>query len=73
MDPDVMAMLQKSISAKLCPTVLGQVPTILHVPPPAPQSCMDIVADPPRPGEPSYESWLAEKEVSVRISATLPP
>lgn len=49
MDPDVMAMLQKSISAKLCPTVLGQ-------------SCMDIVADPPRPGEPSYESWLAEKE-----------
>ena len=25
MDPDVMAMLQKSISAKLCPTVIGQV------------------------------------------------
>ena len=25
MDPGVMAMLQKSISAKLCPTVLGQV------------------------------------------------
>ena len=25
MDPDVMAMLQKSISAKLCPPILGQV------------------------------------------------
>jgi len=49
MDQDVMAMLQKSISAKLCPTVLGQ-------------SCMDIVANPPRPGEPSYESWLQEKD-----------
>ena len=51
MDDDVMALLQKSISAKLCPTVLGQ-------------SCMDIVANPPKPGEPSYDSWLQEKEVS---------
>merc|ERR1712055_749283 len=49
MDDDVMALLQKSISAKLCPTVLGQ-------------SCMDIVANPPKPGEPSYDSWLQEKE-----------
>ena len=48
MDPGVMAMLQKSISAKLCPTVLGQ-------------ACMDLVVNPPRPGEPSYESWLGEK------------
>ena len=54
MDDDVMALLQKSISAKLCPTVLGQ-------------SCMDIVANPPKPGEPSYDSWLQEKEVSVSI------
>merc|ERR1712215_362096 len=49
MDPGVMAMLQKSITAKLCPTVLGQ-------------ACMDLVVNPPRPGEPSYESWLAEKD-----------
>jgi len=49
MDPDVFAMLQKSISAKLCPTVVGQ-------------ACMDAVVNPPRPGEPSYESWLGEKE-----------
>ena len=49
MDTGVMAMLQKSISAKLCPTVLGQ-------------ACMDLVVNPPRPGEPSYESWLGEKD-----------
>merc|ERR1712071_357564 len=48
MDTGVMAMLQKSISAKLCPTVIGQ-------------ACMDLVVNPPRPGEPSYESWLAQK------------
>merc|ERR1711962_1114818 len=42
MDPDVKAMLMKSISAKLCPTVIGQ-------------TCMDVVVNPPRPGEPSYD------------------
>merc|ERR1719225_249003 len=47
MDPDVMAMLQKSISAKLCPTVIGQ-------------ACMDVVVNPPRPGEASHESFTAE-------------
>jgi len=52
MDSGVMAMLQKSISAKLCPTVLGQ-------------ACMDIVVNPPKPGEPSYQSWLKEKEDSL--------
>ena len=52
MDPEVMAMLQKSISAKLCPTVIGQ-------------ACMDVVVNPPKPGEPSYESWSAE------VAATL--
>jgi len=48
MDPNVMAMLQKSISAKLCPTILGQ-------------ACMDLVVNPPCSGEPSYESWLEQK------------
>ena len=56
MDDDVMALLQKSISAKLCPTVLGQ-------------ACMDIVANPPKPGEPSYDSWLQEKEVRLVTKA----
>merc|ERR1712037_605176 len=40
---------QHNVYAELCPTVLGQ-------------SCMDIVANPPKPGEPSYNSWLQEKE-----------
>ena len=61
MDTDVMAMLQKSISAKvttrtrfvatnaifsfkLCPTVIGQ-------------ACMDVVVNPPREGDPSFDSW----------------
>ena len=33
MDPEVLAMLQKSISAKLCPTVKGQ-------------TCMDVLVNP---------------------------
>ena len=48
MDPDVKAMLLKSISAKLCPTVIGQ-------------ACMDVVVNPPKPGEPSYETFMAQK------------
>jgi len=47
LDPEVNAMLQKSISAKLCPTVIGQ-------------ACMDAVVNPPREGEPSFESWNGE-------------
>lgn len=47
MEPGVMAMLQKSISAKLCPTVIGQ-------------ACMDAVVHPPREGDPSYTSWKAQ-------------
>ena len=47
MDPGVMAMLQKSISAKLCPTVIGQ-------------ACMDVVVNPPKPGDPSHDSWSGE-------------
>jgi len=56
MDPTVMAMLQKSISAKLCPTILGQ-------------ACMDIVVNPPRPGEPSYDSWLGQKDGTLHSLA----
>jgi len=54
MDPGVMAMLQKSISAKLCPTVIGQ-------------ACMDAVVNPPVAGDPSYEAW--EREVSGTLSS----
>jgi len=44
MDAGVFAMLQKSISAKLCPTVIGQ-------------ACMDVVVNPPITGEPSFGSF----------------
>jgi len=52
MDPGVFAMLQKSISAKLCPTVIGQ-------------ACMDVVVNPPQPGEASYESRNGEVEATL--------
>ena len=52
MDPGVFAMLQKSISAKLCPTVIGQ-------------ACMDVVVNPPRPGEASHESFTAEVDSTL--------
>ena len=52
MDPGVFAMLQKSISAKLCPTVVGQ-------------ACMDVVVNPPVSGDPSYESFTAQVEVTL--------
>merc|ERR1711981_172605 len=48
LDPGVKAMLLKSISAKLCPTVIGR-------------ACMDVVVNPPQSGEPSYESFMAQK------------
>ncbi|XP_050421730.1 alanine aminotransferase 2-like isoform X2 [Adelges cooleyi] len=48
LDSDVKAMLNKSISAMLCPTVLGQ-------------TVMDCVVNPPQPGELSYESFQTEK------------
>ena len=52
MDPGVMAMLQKSISAKLCPTVIGQ-------------ACMDVVVNPPQSGEPSHSSWSGEVSATL--------
>ncbi|XP_050692956.1 alanine aminotransferase 1-like [Eriocheir sinensis] len=48
LDPQVKAMYLKSISAKLCPTTLGQ-------------AVMDCVVNPPRKGEPSYEQFTSEK------------
>ncbi|CAH1968291.1 unnamed protein product [Acanthoscelides obtectus] len=48
MEPQVKAMYLKAISAMLCPTVLGQ-------------ACLDIIMNPPRKGEPSYELFQKEK------------
>lgn len=47
-DPTVRAMYQKSISASLCATTVGQ-------------AAIDAVVNPPKKGEPSYDQWLREK------------
>lgn len=52
MDPAVFAMLQKSISAKLCPTVIGQ-------------ACMDVVVNPPAAGEASHEAFNGEVDATL--------
>lgn len=49
LDPEVRAHYIKSISAKLCPPVSGQV-------------VVDVVVNPPKLGEPSYEQFEAEKK-----------
>ncbi|XP_033626127.1 alanine aminotransferase 1-like [Asterias rubens] len=48
LDPDVKSQLFKLISAKLCPTVSGQ-------------AVMDVVVNPPREGEVSYELFAKER------------
>ncbi|OWK49651.1 Alanine aminotransferase 2 [Lonchura striata] len=47
--PEVKAQLTKMVSVRLCPPVPGQL-------------LLDAVMDPPKPGEPSYERFQAEKE-----------
>lgn len=48
LDSQVKALYLKSISAKLCPTTLGQ-------------AVMECVVNPPQEGEPSYEQFIEEK------------
>ncbi|XP_038069914.1 alanine aminotransferase 1-like [Patiria miniata] len=48
LDTEVKTQLFKLISAKLCPTVSGQ-------------AVMDVVVNPPKEGEPSYETFSEEK------------
>ncbi|VDL38468.1 unnamed protein product [Hymenolepis diminuta] len=47
-DPEVRAQLYKCLSARLCPPVLGQL-------------TMNVVVNPPKPGEPSYEKFCTQK------------
>ncbi|XP_023332769.1 alanine aminotransferase 1 [Eurytemora carolleeae] len=56
MDPDVMGMLQKSISAKLCPPILGQ-------------ACLDLVVHHPQPQDPSYSNWTSEVQKTLNSFA----
>lgn len=51
LDPAVMGQLMKSISAKLCPSVSGQ-------------AAMEVVVNPPKPGEPSYNTWKEVRATS---------
>lgn len=48
LDPEVKVQQVKSISAKLCSAVAGQ-------------AAMDVVVNPPKPGEPSYDLFIKEK------------
>lgn len=52
MDPAVKAELKKLSSAQLCSSALGQ-------------ACMDVVVNPPKPGEPSYEAFMKVKQFFV--------
>jgi alanine transaminase len=61
MCPQVKAMYLKAISAMLCPTVLGQ-------------ATLDVVVNPPREGEPSYEQFIKEKKnvlASLKLRAKM--
>lgn len=45
MDDEVKAQLTKLVSVRLCPPVPGQ-------------ALMDLVVNPPQPGEPSYDNFI---------------
>ncbi len=50
MDPAVKVELKKLSSAQLCSSVIGQ-------------ACMDVVINPPKPSEQSYEVFHREKKL----------
>ncbi|XP_025923869.1 alanine aminotransferase 2-like, partial [Apteryx rowi] len=52
MDPEVRQQLAKLVSVRLCPPVPGQI-------------VLDAVVDPPQPGEPSYERFIAGMGMSM--------
>ncbi|NP_001086104.1 alanine aminotransferase 2 [Xenopus laevis] len=49
MDPAVKQQLTKLVSVRLCPPVPGQV-------------LLDVIVNPPKPGEPSYKQFISEKQ-----------
>lgn len=49
MDPEVMDEIYKMASVELCPSVTGQVIT-------------EIMVNPPRPGDPSYDLYVSERD-----------
>lgn len=47
--PEVLKLYKKANTAMLCPTILGQ-------------ACIGAVVNPPQRNEPSYESFMEEKQ-----------
>ncbi|XP_064202670.1 alanine aminotransferase 2-like isoform X1 [Anguilla rostrata] len=56
MDPAVKEQLTKLVSVRLCPPVTGQ-------------ALMDLVVNPPQPGEPSYTTFLKERSATLNVLA----
>ncbi|XP_049930454.1 alanine aminotransferase 2-like isoform X1 [Epinephelus moara] len=52
MDEEVKAQLTKLVSVRLCPPVPGQ-------------ALMDLVVNPPLPGEPSYDKFMKERTATL--------
>ena len=56
LDPEVKVQYLKSISAKLCPPICGQL-------------VLDVVVNPPKPGDPSHKQFQQEKtEVLTQLA-----
>uniref|UniRef100_A0A673BQ07 alanine transaminase n=1 Tax=Sphaeramia orbicularis TaxID=375764 RepID=A0A673BQ07_9TELE len=56
MDNEVKAQLTKLVSVRLCPPVPGQ-------------ALMDLVVNPPQPGEPSYANFIKERTATLSALA----
>uniref|UniRef100_G3PYW9 Alanine aminotransferase 1 n=1 Tax=Gasterosteus aculeatus aculeatus TaxID=481459 RepID=G3PYW9_GASAC len=56
MDEEVRAQLSKLVSVRLCPPVPGQ-------------ALMDLVVNPPQPGEPSHEKFIKERTATISALA----
>ncbi|KAJ8279917.1 hypothetical protein COCON_G00069830 [Conger conger] len=52
LDPEVKAQLTKLVSVRLCPPVPGQ-------------ALLDLVVNPPEPGEPSYATFSKERSATL--------
>lgn len=55
MDDEVKAQLTKLVSVRLCPPVPGQ-------------ALMDLVVNPPQPGEPSFDNFIKVRQPTSRES-----
>ncbi|KAL7857522.1 hypothetical protein SRHO_G00164210 [Serrasalmus rhombeus] len=56
LDPEVKVQLTKLVSVRLCPSVPGQ-------------ALLDLVVNPPQPGEPSYGTFIKERSHTLEVLA----